>query len=656
MPAEYAGTVPAGLAQALERFDKLLAAIDTELALDGVLHLVAGEICALIGCSRCSVYLREADSETELYRGQVVESRRPEDDARVKRLVCGTEADGFTREILATKLPVLIRDAQGDGRAVRSAMRAWNVRSMLGVPMIVGDDVLGILFLDDEGTAHPWDSGHASLAATFAHLAGIAILQAQRSSQMRANLITIARQNELLRHSSAIEERLTRLALEGATLQDIATVVSDLTGKPCAIHDADYRRLAAGAPASSEAPVPSVLEDARRSIPEVAEALAALKPNRQIIIGPLPAVGLLHRFLVTSIVVAGREWGYLTVMEFGRRLTALDIAASRHSATAIACELSLERRAAVAERHERQALTRDLVNGLEDKACLVRRAELMGFRIASPHVVCLLRAEDDAEPLCVEDASPAWAGVGQPGPVWTTTIPHGGLAVIVELDEDVPQAAALARIKDTVERLRLQLDPERHVLAAISSPCRVPADYSCGYDEATRVLRFLTSLRRGQDAALSLLAANDLGAGRLLLDMVDGADAERFTRNTLGPLLNPHSRLAAELLCTVRVFFDSDRSIRTSAKRLGIHENTIRYRLARVLDLTGLDVAANADTQLTVQVALSILHIQGRLPTLDRGPYSSHDSTGTTATQLPSRDAGERRAPPMARTGVADRP
>ena len=71
------------------------------------------------------------------------------------------------------------------------------------------------------------------------------------------------------------------------------------------------------------------------------------------------------------------------------------------------------------------------------------------------------------------------------------------------------------------------------------------------------------------------------------------------------------------------MFFDSRRSVRTSAKRLGLHENTIRYRLARVLDLTGLDVTSDTDAQLTVQVALSILHIQGRLPALSREGDSS---------------------------------
>ena len=45
-----------------------------------------------------------------------------------------------------------------------------------------------------------------------------------------------------------------------------------------------------------------------------------------------------------------------------------------------------------------------------------------------------------------------------------------------------------------------------------------------------------------------------------------------------------------------------------------MHENTIRYRLGRVLELTGLDVATDSAAQLTVQVALLILKIQGRLP------------------------------------------
>jgi sugar diacid utilization regulator len=57
--------------------------------------------------------------------------------------------------------------------------------------------------------------------------------------------------------------------------------------------------------------------------------------------------------------------------------------------------------------------------------------------------------------------------------------------------------------------------------------------------------------------------------------------------------------------------------VRQTAVRLAVHENTIRYRLSRVAELTGLDVAGNAEHQLAIQVALQILWLERRLPTSD---------------------------------------
>jgi DNA-binding PucR family transcriptional regulator len=54
--------------------------------------------------------------------------------------------------------------------------------------------------------------------------------------------------------------------------------------------------------------------------------------------------------------------------------------------------------------------------------------------------------------------------------------------------------------------------------------------------------------------------------------------------------------------------------VRRSAQALDVHENTIRYRLSRIQELTGLDVASSSDDQLTAQTALLILRIEGRLP------------------------------------------
>ena len=58
----------------LDCFAEVIEAIDSEAALDEILHLVARKICMLVECSRCGVYLKHSD--TGLYRGQVIESSR----------------------------------------------------------------------------------------------------------------------------------------------------------------------------------------------------------------------------------------------------------------------------------------------------------------------------------------------------------------------------------------------------------------------------------------------------------------------------------------------------------------------------------------------------------------------------------------------------
>ena len=104
----------------------------------------------------------------------------------------------------------------------------------------------------------------------------------------------------------------------------------------------------------------------------------------------------------------------------------------------------------------------------------------------------------------------------------------------------------------------------------------------------------LTNLAATTDIAT--LAADDLGAGRLFLAAADRGEADRFARDTLGPLLDTEDPKVADLLSTLQVFFEAARSVRQTAVRLAVHENTIRYRLSRVAELTGLDVAGTPTT------------------------------------------------------------
>jgi DNA-binding PucR family transcriptional regulator len=88
--------------------------------------------------------------------------------------------------------------------------------------------------------------------------------------------------------------------------------------------------------------------------------------------------------------------------------------------------------------------------------------------------------------------------------------------------------------------------------------------------------------------------------GRLVLSATSNQEAQRYANETLGSLPTSEDGRAV-LLRTLAVFFQSSRSIRQCAKALGVHENTIRYRLGRIRELTGRDVASNADDRWRVK-------------------------------------------------------
>ena len=114
---------------------------------------------------------------------------------------------------------------------------------------------------------------------------------------------------------------------------------------------------------------------------------------------------------------------------------------------------------------------------------------------------------------------------------------------------------------------------------------------------------------------MRVLTADDLGPGRLLLASSNRADALRFSHDALGALLT-NDEGTRDLLRTLQVFFDSGRSVRRSALVLGVHENTIRYRLAKIEEATGLAVATSSEDQLSAQLALLVLRLGGALPAL----------------------------------------
>lgn len=580
----------------------VVRSLSTMTAVEDVLRVVAEALCDLVDAERCSVYLK--DDRTGVFRGCI--GRASTDiDAGVRRLIAGVEADRFTREIVETGQPVLISDARVDPRPVRSTVRAWDIRSMLGVPLTRDNEVIGLAFVDDEGSIHRFSEADYEAAAAFGELAGGAVGQALATAGARASLQAVTRQNQLLRRAAALDERLTRLAVDGGGLDDILSVVAERTGKPVAVLDEQARPIVVAPAGEAGRYLRSELE---RFSPETLAREFDGVGDEPSVAGPYPQRGIHHRFLFGAITARERVLGHVVMGEVGGGLSALDRHALRRCTAMVALELSAQRRVVAAERDTREALLSDLLRGDRDAAWLTRRGAELGIDLAARHVVCLIGGP-------VPEAPPEVTGIAQTigDRLGLTSVPATTLSDSVALLLPVPGTGRepVADLRDAVAEVlacgRGRRAPQ--TIAAISEPVSAPEDVQHAHVEAGQVLRCLRTLA---DSSVRVLTAHDLGAGRLFLSSVDRGEADRFARRTLGALLDPG--VGGELLDTLQAFFLCGRRLRVTATSLGVHENTIRYRFAKVRELSGLDIYGDADDQTTALLALRVLQLLGMRP------------------------------------------
>ena len=134
-----------------------------------------------------------------------------------------------------------------------------------------------------------------------------------------------------------------------------------------------------------------------------------------------------------------------------------------------------------------------------------------------------------------------------------------------------------------------------------------------------------------------MLAFEDTGAYRLLLPAMseDPGELQRFYAETVAPLVAYDEQYETDLVTTLETFLDANGNVAGTAQRLYTHRHTVRYRLERVRELTGLDVGSS-DGREKLSLGLKAMRVLGIPPR--RGPA---DEVGAEAGRVP-RDPKDR--------------
>jgi sugar diacid utilization regulator len=123
------------------------------------------------------------------------------------------------------------------------------------------------------------------------------------------------------------------------------------------------------------------------------------------------------------------------------------------------------------------------------------------------------------------------------------------------------------------------------------------------------------------------LAFEETGAYRLLLPAMveDPEELRRFHQETVAPLVAYDEQYETELVRTLESFLDADGNVAQTAQRLYTHRHTVRYRLERVRELTGLDVAST-DGRERLSLGLKAMRVLGILA--PHGPATEAGAEG----------------------------
>lgn len=400
--------------------------------------------------------------------------------------------------------------------------------------------------------------------------------------------------------------------------QELVDEISELLGVPATLENRDFELIAFGAYDSEGELDPSALDPVRtrsiltrRSTATVRawfEGFGITRATGPVRIPPSPEAGVYRGRICLPVRHRGVVLGYVWLLDGDPGPTDAQLAAAMEVAGRIGALLADEADAGAGLSRELRAVLTSERGWQRDMAVAELRTAL-GPRADGPHTLVCVAPWHSADP----DDAPSPRTV--PHASALCTVPWGAtaqsLAVLVRLrstDVGTPALTAAARLLKEAEGARGAgaRGAGARVAAAVAAGHAGVAGPAAGVGEPRTGLAELgTVWREALAAARAALAEPRLGPvaewrGIGPYRLLTALPPESAHDPVAGPLLSPAHR---ELARTAEVFLDRAGQAGRTAAELGIHRQTLYYRLSRVEQLTGLDLNDGED-RLLLHMAL----------------------------------------------------
>ncbi|GAB2890999.1 GAF domain-containing protein [Paralcaligenes sp. KSB-10] len=559
-----------GLLAVIETAQDLTAITD----LDQVLRAIVQRARKLLGCDIGYLSIYDA-TQGDFY----VRATDGAFSEKFKQIRVGL-AVGICGFVARNKAPYSSSDYGTDGRfthtqSIDTGVLDEGIKSILGVPLLAGEQVIGVLFVGDR-YVRAYAAGEMSILSTLAAHASVAIGNARLFEQAQAALqqasqtnLLLARQTADTRNAAEAHEQLTSLVARGGDLKNLCEMVAGMLGGHVAVYDEGEQEVC-----SSISPAYQRPDDARQpSGPrywfedQVHAALGQSRTlGRSVIAFERP--GQVCR---VSAVTGGRGMLGALVICTAAPLGEVAIRVFERSSMVTGVVLLSQERRESAALAELPLFLRSLVSpNQRDVAHLPDQAARYGLDLSQSICVTAVESDRDRNSYIVKRLSAEFKAAG---------------LVFAEMDGLLVFFGGV----ESADRLPQSLPPffARHLrlpmTGVMSTPVHSASELPRAYQAVRRCLGFLRLLdRKG-----SIFLERELSLYSVLFEKQGREDIDSFLVSALGALYSGDDARHAELARTLLEYLDCGHNARSAAKALDIHINTLRQRLDAIDAMLG---------------------------------------------------------------------
>ncbi len=237
--------------------------------------------------------------------------------------------------------------------------------------------------------------------------------------------------------------------------------------------------------------------------------------------------------------------------------------------------------------HALTDLIRDLVEARwRTEADLQARASHVGLNLRVPQRMIVLDTP--------ELVTAAGGGLAEFRRILARAVPaEAAAAVAVALDDRIacllPEDSDFRRnrMRGFADLLAAEMNQAlgRAPAVVLGGICTAPADYAAVWQRCSRLIGIGRSFGLG-----GVLSADAAGPIEMLASALDAGELRDYVGNSIGPVMQYDRDHATDYLDTLRAYLRAGCRSQPCADAMGLHVSTLRYRLARMRELFGIEI------------------------------------------------------------------